>query len=102
MRAILIDPVKGVVSYAVVPDTWADIRRKFDMNKLIREAMLPKGDNVYVAEEALASQARFRLGGSKILAGDGLIIGKRGEFGLLCNALTSADDVGSLTEFDPK
>lgn len=33
VRAILIGPFEGVVSYAVVPDTWADIIRKFEMNK---------------------------------------------------------------------
>ncbi len=101
VRAILIDPVEGVVSYAVVPDNWADIRRKFEMNKLVRVATLPKGDNVYVAEEEKDSKARFRLGGSKILAGYGLVVGKRGDFGLICDALTSADDVASLTEFNP-
>jgi hypothetical protein len=102
VRAILINPVERVVCETAVPDLWTDIRRKFQLDKFIRVATLPAGDGVYVAEEAKDSPAGFRLGHSKTFAGFGLVLGKRGQFGLLCDAVTDADDVELLAEFDPQ
>lgn len=84
-------------------DTWADIRRKFDMNKLVRVATLPKGDHVYVAEEVtdlgftgtFPSRQRENFGRLRLRCREARRLRTD------CNALTSADDVVSLTEFNP-
>ena len=102
VRAILIDPVERVVCETAVPDLWTDMRRKFQTDKFVRVATLPAGDGVYVAEEAKDSPAGFRLGHSKTFAGRGLVLGKRGQFGLLCDAVTDSDDIAFLLEFTPQ
>ena len=102
VRAILIDPDQRTVSVTAVPDVWIEIRRRLQTDKLIRVATLPAGDAVYVTEEAKDSPAKFRLGGSERFAGRVVILGRRGQFGLICDAITDADDVEVLTEFDPQ
>jgi hypothetical protein len=100
VRAILIDSVERTVSETAVSEVWADIRRRFETGKLIRVATLPAGDGVYVTAEAKDSPTTFRLGGSEKFAGCGLVLGKRGPFGMICDAVTDADDVELLTKFD--
>jgi hypothetical protein len=101
VRAILIDPVERVVSETVVPDTWIDIRRRLETDKLVRVATLPAGDAVYVTEEAKESPAKFRLGHSAFFGGIGVVLGRRGKFGLFCDAVTDRDDIEVLAAFDP-
>jgi hypothetical protein len=101
VRAIVIDPIERTISETAVSDVWTEIRRRFETDKLIRVATLPAGDAVYVTEEAKDSPAKFRLGGSEGFAGRGLVLGKRGAFGLMCDAVTDARDVERLTVFDP-
>lgn len=100
-RAILIDPVERSVSETAVSERWEEIRRRFETNKLIRVATLPKGDALYLIEKAEEAVAKFRLGGSERFAGRAVVLGKRGEFGLICDAVIDADDVEALTQFDP-
>jgi hypothetical protein len=102
VRAILINSVERTVSETAVSDIWADIRRRFETGKLIRVATLPAGDGVYVTAEAKDSPATFRLGGSAKFAGCGMVLGKRGEFGMIRDAVTDTADVELLTEFDSR
>jgi hypothetical protein len=102
VRAILINTVERTVSETAVSDVWADIRRYFETGQLIRVATLPAGDGVYVTVEAKDSPATFRLGGSAKFGGCGLVLGKRGQFGMIRDAITDAADVELLTVFDPR
>jgi hypothetical protein len=98
VRAIFIDPVERNVSVARVPDVWHDIRMKYGA-KLVRVAVMPCGDAVYVAEENKDSIEAFRLGCSAVFGGWGLLLGRKGQFGLVTDVLTDRDDVATLTEF---
>lgn len=101
VRAILIDPVERVVSETAVPDALVEIRLRLETHKLLRVATLPRGDGVYVTEEAKESLVRFSLGHSASFGGVGVVLGKRGEFGLFCDAITDCKDVQTLADFDP-
>jgi hypothetical protein len=81
VRAIFIDPVERNVSVARVPDVWHDIRMKYGA-KLVRVAVMPCGDAVYVAEENKDSTEAFRLGCSAVFGGWGLLLGRKGQFGV--------------------
>lgn len=100
VRAILIDPGKRTVSVTKVSDRWLDIQRVYDGGKLIRVATLPKGDGVYVPEHADKAAPRFRLGGSRPFQGFGLVLGKRGRWGLFGDAVTDMAGVASLAGFN--
>lgn len=99
VRAILIDPVERTVSVMKVSERWNEIRNQCDGARLIRVATLPRGDGLYIAEDAKDS-ATFKLGGSRPYGGYGLVLGKRGEWGFICDALTDLNDVASLAGFE--
>ncbi|MET4085629.1 hypothetical protein [Bradyrhizobium sp. S3.5.5] len=99
VRAIFIDPFDREVSETRVPDVWHDLRTRYDGAKLIRAAHLPSGDAVYVAEELSDACEAFRLGGSQAFGGFGLILGRKGQFGLLSDAVVGCGNVAKLTTF---
>src|ERR1700744_2501299 len=74
VRAIFIDPVERNVSVARVPDVWRDIRMKYGA-KLVRVAVIPCGDAVYVAEGNKDSAEAFRLGRSAVFGGWATVFG---------------------------
>jgi len=92
VRAIFIDPVERNVSVARVPDVWHDIRMKYGA-KLVRVAVMPCGDAVYVAEENKDSTEAFRLGCSAVFGGWGLLLGRKGQFGLVTDVRRDVDRV---------
>lgn len=100
VRAILIDPDKRTVSETKISDRWSDIQRVHDGGRLTRVATLPKGDGVYVPQHAGDDAPCFRLGGSKPFQGSGLVLGRRGQWGLFCDAVTDVDAVASLAGFE--
>ena len=100
VRAILIDPGKRTVSVTKVSDRWSDIQHVYDGGKLTRVATLPKGDGVYVRHHAEDAAPCFRLGGSKPFRGYGLVLGKRGQWGLFGDAVTDVASVASLAGFE--
>lgn len=99
VRAIYIDPFDREVSETRVPDVWHDLRSRYEGAKLVRVAYMPSGDAVYVAEELRDAREAFSVGGSKTFGGFGLILGPKGQFGLLSDAVVDCDDVAKLTRF---
>jgi hypothetical protein len=99
VRAIVIDPIERDVSVVKVPNVWHEVRMKYEGAKLVRVATLPCGDAIYVAEENKNLPDAFRIGCSDDFGGVGLVLGRRGAFGLLTDALSNRDDVAMLTAF---
>jgi hypothetical protein len=99
VRATYIDPFDREVSETRVPDVWHDLRTRYEGAKLVRVASMPSGDAVYVAEELKDADEAFCLGGSQVFGGFGLILGRKGQFGLLNDALVDRGDVAKLTTF---
>ncbi|WP_426434047.1 hypothetical protein [Bradyrhizobium genosp. P] len=99
VRAIYIDPFERQVSETRVPEVWHDLRSRYEGAKLVRVAYMPSGDAVYVAEELKDVDEAFRLGGSHVFAGFGLLLGRKGRFGLVSDAVVDRRDVAKLTTF---
>jgi hypothetical protein len=101
MRAMLIDPTTRVVSEVDVPDFVEGIRRRFEGARLLRVGTLPGGDGVHVVATEGTKGAAFTIGGSGPHRGYGLIVGKRGRFGMIRNSTADLDGVASIVSFAP-
>jgi hypothetical protein len=95
MKAILIDPnMKSVVSI----DISRDVRlTDYFGEKPQVAAKLPKGDVLYAGVEARAEA--FILGGSRPIAGPGLIVGRRTGPGERGPALVRLDDMAAMVRW---
>jgi hypothetical protein len=81
-----------------LPDFIAGIRRHFGGAKLVRVAVLPKGDRVHVVVPNDTCDT-FTLGGSGPHRGLGLVLGRRGLFGMVMNPRTDIDGLRSILSF---
>jgi hypothetical protein len=98
MRALLIGSSDETISEIEVPDLMPDVRRKFGGARLVRTGTLPSGDGVHVIASSGVQKA-FSLGGSEPYCGPGLVLGKRGPFGILKRAATELDALASIISF---
>ena len=95
MRAILINPTERSIGAIELPDFVAGIRREFGGARLTRIATLPTGDRVHLVGAADDNANSFSLGGSGPHRGLGLILGRRGIYGMVMNTRT---DINGLTD----
>jgi hypothetical protein len=101
MRAILIDPTERSIGEVELPDFIAEIRRKFGGARLTRIATLPTGDRVHLVVADDDNANAFPLGGSGPHRGLGLILGRRGLYGMVMNSRTDLDGLTAILSFGP-
>lgn len=101
MRAILINPGDRSIGIVDLPDFTHAIRRMYGGAKLVRIATLPTGDRVHLLVDHHDNAASFTLGGSGPHHGLGLILGRRGLYGMLMNSRTDVEKVTAILKFGP-
>lgn len=100
MRAILIDPSDCSVGEVNLPDFTDGIRRKFGGAKLVHVATLPTGDRVHLVATDAHCAPSFSLGGSGPHHGLGLILGRRGLYGMLGNSRSDVEAMAAMLKFN--
>lgn len=100
MRAILIEPTDRMISEANLPEFTSGIVRQIGGAELLCIGTLPSGDGVYVTPSEDTVNF-FSIGGSGPHYGVGLVIGKRGAFGVLKSAMTDFEALASIVTFRP-
>ncbi|MGO4511082.1 hypothetical protein AB4Z51_29150 [Bradyrhizobium sp. 2TAF36] len=96
IRAISIDPAaRSITTIQISPEKWS--LRAFFGEKPIVTAKLPKGDVLLktVREHGEA----FTVGGSRPIVGNGLIVGRPGEWGRRVSARIALDDVVTMVRW---
>ncbi|MCA1536721.1 hypothetical protein I6F21_29785 [Bradyrhizobium sp. NBAIM03] len=101
MRAILINPGDRSIGVVDLPDFPHAIRRKYGGAKLVRIATLPAGDRVHLLVAHHDYAPSFSLGGSGPHHGLGLILGRRGLYGMLMNSRTDVESLAAILKFGP-
>jgi hypothetical protein len=99
VRAILIDPTARSCDEIDLPDFIAGIRKHFGGAKLVRVAIMPKGDRVHIVQADDDEPHTFTLGGSGPHRGLGLVLGPRGLFGMVKNSRTRIDGLTAILSF---
>ncbi|MFQ3451793.1 hypothetical protein PMN64_00490 [Bradyrhizobium sp. UFLA01-814] len=98
MRAYVIDPMDESLSEVDLPDLTSEIRRLFDGARIERVETLPAGDAIHLVVSD-ASAGTFRVGGSRDYRGVGLVLGRRGAFGLFGHVMTDLDSLSAILRF---
>jgi hypothetical protein len=99
MRAILIDPNNRTVTAVEMPDLAVDLAEALGGPIKLMLGM-PGGANV-CASDGAPDASSFSMGGSEAIKGRGLVVGRRGRFGIFESTRAHVDSVASITRFSP-